>query len=111
MSRRDGVTLAARSLAVLLTLWVLADISYLPGYLYSFFRYTTLPTASPTRTEYFHHLDLLGLGFLITRIVGLSLMARWLHKGGPEVAEMLLPGSSQDCTDEDPRPSGRMGTN
>jgi hypothetical protein len=50
MSRKDGTTLAGRTLALLL-----------------------------------------AIGFLITRIVGYSLLARWLFRGGHEVEELLLP--------------------
>lgn len=39
MSRRDGVLWASRTLAVLLTVWVLVDLSYLPGTVHSFLRY------------------------------------------------------------------------
>jgi hypothetical protein len=41
------------------------------------------------------HSHLISLGFLITRIVGFSLMARWLFKGGSEVEELLLPSESK----------------
>jgi hypothetical protein len=44
------------------------------------------------------HYYLLILGFLLTRIVGYSLMARWLYKGGPEIEELLLPAEPEVST-------------
>ena len=96
MSRKDAVLVASRTLAVLLTVWVLIEVSYLPGEVHSFLRYNQDPTAS-AYVEYMRHSHLISLGFLITRIVGLSLMARWLHKCGPEVESKLLP-SLQDAS-------------
>jgi hypothetical protein len=78
MSRADAVVLASRSLALLFTVWALAEVSYLPDRLYSFLQYG-------------RHSDLITLGFLVTRIVGFSLLAMWLRRCGPEVEELLLP--------------------
>jgi hypothetical protein len=91
MSRNDAVVLASRSLAVLLTLWALAAVSGLPEVLYSFLHYLNQEPTASTATQYWQHHYLIELGFLITRIVGYSLMARWLYRGGPEIEELLLP--------------------
>src|SRR5579859_7534191 len=94
MSRKDAVVLAARTLAALLTVWALTDVSYLPERLHSFVYYLSqeAPTSSASG-EHFRHYYLIGLGFLIVRIVGYSPMARWLYKSGPEVEELLLPAN------------------
>jgi hypothetical protein len=94
ISRKDAVVLASRTLAVLLTVWALNDLSYLPGSLNSFLHYGSQVTPS-TATQYWRHYYLIGLGFLVTRIVGYSLMAMWLYKGGPEIEELLLPESEE----------------
>jgi hypothetical protein len=91
MSRKDAVMLASRTLATLLTVWALAEVSYLPEYLHSFLHYLNHAPPSSTAIEYGRHYYLFRLGFLVTRIVGFSLMARWLYKGGPEIEELLLP--------------------
>lgn len=39
----------------------------------------------------FAPLYLIGLGFLVVRIVGYSQLARWLYKSDPEVEELSLP--------------------
>jgi len=89
MSRKDAIVLAGRTLAVLLTVWALTDVSYLPERLHSFLFYLNRqPTSS---TPYGHHYYLIALGFLVVGIVGYSLMARWLYKCGPDVEELLLP--------------------
>lgn len=99
MSRQDAVTLASRSLATLLTLWVLADISYLPAEVLGFRHYVNHEISSSSNVEYWQywrHHYLIELSFLVTRIVGLSLMAWWLYKGGPEIEELLLPSGIEE---------------
>jgi hypothetical protein len=91
MSRKDAVVLASRTLAVLLTVWSLTEVSHLPGTVHSFLNYLNREPASSPGVEYMRHSYLIALGFLITRIVGYSLMAMWLYRGGPEIEELLLP--------------------
>jgi hypothetical protein len=99
MSRKDAVWVASRTLAVLLTVWALTDLSYLPGAVYSYLRYASDELGSSPSVEYWRHSHLIALGFLVTRIVGYALIAGWLHKGGPEVAELLLPAASGESTE------------
>ena len=47
ISRKDAVTLASRTLAVLLTVWALRDVSYLPETLHSFLHYLNYESSSP----------------------------------------------------------------
>jgi hypothetical protein len=75
---------------MLLTVWALTGVSHLPASSYSFLRYSTVVTSS-SWTEYSRHHYLIELGFLITRIIGYSITARWLFKAGPEVEQLLLP--------------------
>lgn len=91
MSRRDAIWIASRTLAVLLMVWALTELSYLPGSVYSYLRYAGDELGSSPSLEYWRHSYLISLGFRITRVVGYALIAKWLHKGGPEVVEMLLP--------------------
>lgn len=91
MSRSEAVWIASRTLAVLLTVWALTDVSYLPASVFSYLRYASHSLDNSPSIEYWRHSTLISLGFLITRVIGYSLMARWLYKGGPEVAELLLP--------------------
>ena len=90
MSRKDAVVLAGRTLAALLTVWALTDVSYLPERLHSFLYYRSQEGAS-SASIHLRQYYLIGLGFLVVRIVGYSLLARWLYKSGPEVGEFLLP--------------------
>jgi hypothetical protein len=98
MSKADSVVLASRTLALLLVVWALADLSHLPGTVYTFVHYANVELSSPLATQYYRHSDLIALSFLFTRIIGFSLLARWLFKGGPEVAELLLPNDSSEPT-------------
>jgi|SRR5579863_8784034 len=95
MSKKDAVTLASRTLATLLIVWALTEVSHLPGVLQSYLHYLNHEPAS-SGVDYMRNSYLISLGFLITRIVGYSLMARWLYQGGPEIEELLLPPESQE---------------
>ncbi len=99
MSRQDAVTLASRSLALLLTLWVLAEVSYLPSAVLAFGHYVGHEVSSSSNGEYWQYWRqhyLIELSFLVTRIIGLSLMARWIYKGGREIRELLLPDEREE---------------
>jgi hypothetical protein len=95
-SREDFVVLASRTLAVLLMVWALTDVSYLPGYVHSFLHYTSVQLASPSATQFYRHSNLIDVSFLVVRIIGFSLLSRWLFKGGPEVAALLLPAPGEE---------------
>jgi hypothetical protein len=97
MSRKDAVSLASRTLATLMIVWALTDVSYLPENLHSFLHYLNHEGAFSTGIEYQRHYYLVRLGFLVARIIGFSLMARWLYRGGPEIEELLLPEPEQDA--------------
>ena len=96
MSRKDAVVLASRTLALLLTVWALAEASYLPASLYSFLRYTNQGPGASTAVQYWRHHDFITLSFIVTRMVGFALLAKWLFKGGPEVEDLLSPRTSQE---------------
>jgi len=91
MSRKDAVVLASRTLALLLTVWALSEVSYLPERVNSFIYYSHSPSPPSASAEYLRHYYLIQIGFLCARLVGYSLMARWLYKGGPDIEELLLP--------------------
>jgi hypothetical protein len=98
MSREDFVVLASRTLAVLMMVWALTDLSYLPGSIYAFAHYASVELSSASSTQYYRHANLISLGFLLVRIVGCSLLARWLFKGSSEVFELLLPTTVQEIS-------------
>ena len=94
MSKEDAVVLASRALALLFIVWALAEVANLPGYVQSFLHYSGHQSASLTNLDYWEfwrHHYLIDISFLIAKVVGFSLLARWLFKGGPEVVELLLP--------------------
>ena len=98
MSKNDVVLLASRTLAVLLTVSALTETSYLPEVVHSFLHYLRYEPTSHTDMgylDYMRHYYLIRSAFLVTRIIGLSLMARWIYKGGPDVVELLLPAEPE----------------
>jgi hypothetical protein len=99
ISRRDAVVIGSRLLAVLLTVWTFSEIASLPTTVYAFLRYAQRGGPS-SGNPYWHHHYLMSLGFLITRIVGFSLMAAWLFRCGPDIEDLLLPVHLPDDTGE-----------
>ena len=71
MTQKSFVELASRALAVLFIVWALTDVSYQPARLYEFLHYFGIAPSS-AYFEYMRHLELIELGFLVTRIVGFS---------------------------------------
>ena len=93
MSRRDAVVLTSRLLAVLLSIYALTELSYLPSVVFSFLHHAEgLSLAS----QYWRHYYLLSLGFLVARIIGFSLMSMWVFHCGPDIEELLLPASLRE---------------
>jgi hypothetical protein len=98
MSRKDAVVLASRALAVLFVVWALGEASYLPERLHSLLHYVDEETGPATFIDYRRHYYLISLGFLLVRVVGFSLMARWLYKGGTDVEELLSGATPQETS-------------
>jgi hypothetical protein len=96
MSREDALVLASRALALLFAVWALGEVSYLPERLHSFLYYINQEPGTSTAIQYLRHYYLITLGFLVTRILGFSLLARWLYKGGPEVEGLLSHPAPQE---------------
>lgn len=95
MSREDAVSLASRTLAVLLMVWALTDVSHLPASVYAFLHYSHVELSSATATQYYRHENLISLSFLVVRVIGYSMLSRWLFKGGTEIFELLLPTATE----------------
>jgi hypothetical protein len=96
MSKKDALLLASRAVALFLTVAALSEMSYVPEFVNSFLHYHKYaPTASTNvdYLDYMRHYYLIRLAFLLTRIVGLSLLARWIYKGGSEIEELLMPSA------------------
>jgi len=91
MSRKEAAVLASRTLALLLVVWVLTEVSYLPEYMHSFVHHLRQESVLATAHSYLYWYYLLRLGSLVVRLVGYSLAARWLFKGGPKVVELVVP--------------------
>lgn len=96
MSRNEAVTLGARLLALLLTIWALSDLLYVPTEAYSVLHHSYQGSVLSISqvSEYWHHYYAMVLGFTFVRVIGFGLTARWLYRGGQEVVEFLLPTES-----------------
>jgi hypothetical protein len=103
MSRTEAITLASRTLALLLIVWALTEVAALPAYFHSYIYYSR-HSASSSNLEYLRYMShyyFIYIGFCITKIIGYFLLARWLFKGGPEVVLMLLPPTSEEIVISD----------
>jgi hypothetical protein len=96
MSRKDALVMASRALALLFAVSALVEASYLPEFLHSFRHYNNLEPGSSMAIQYWRHYYLIRSSFLVARIVGFFLLARWLFKGGPEVEELLLRSDPEE---------------
>jgi hypothetical protein len=94
MSKRESVVLASRTLSVLLMVWVFADMSYLPERWIEYVHYLR-PESASEQVTYLRRYHLAMLVCSGVRILGFSILARWLYKAGGEVVELLLPSSQE----------------
>jgi hypothetical protein len=101
MSRKDAAVLASRALALLFTVWALSEVSYLPVRVYEFLHHTNRESILSTASEYWYHYCIIYIGFLIVRVAGFSLLARWLFKGGPEVEKVFFPSAGEPSAAQD----------
>jgi hypothetical protein len=76
MSREDFVVLASRTLAVLMMVWALSEVSSLPGVVYAFNYYASVELSSASATEYYRHSHLISLCFIVSKVIGFSLLSR-----------------------------------
>jgi hypothetical protein len=94
MSRKDAILLTSRMLSVLMTVWALGEIWYVPEVLHSYLHYGRI-TVSSAYSEYMQHYYLVRLSSLFTRIIGFFLLARWFQKCGADVEELFLPSPEE----------------
>ena len=71
-------------------------ISTLPESIQAFLHYSNVELSTPAATNYYRHVNLMSLSFLVVRIIGYALLARWLFRGGAEVAELLTPSAFEE---------------
>ena len=84
MSREEIVLLVSRALAVMQAAYALVDVTYVPSYLVSANHYAVVDGYLGT----IHRIELVAM---LTRILGLSILAWLFWRCGPWVAGILLP--------------------
>ena len=89
------MVLGSRVLAILLSVWALSTLSNVPETAYAFLRHAEGPMTTAASEYGKHHYDMV-LGFMITRLIGYSLMAAWLFRSGPGHRGVLLPAHKRD---------------
>ena len=97
MSRKDAAVVASRTLALLLIVWALADVSYLPEYLHSFIHHLHQESVLTTAHGYSYNYYLIRLSTDVVRIFAFSLMAWWLFQDGPKVEKLFWPAAPEEA--------------
>jgi hypothetical protein len=92
-ARREVVLIAARALAILLLVWALLDLVYLPEYLVSLSHYTARPTVLSTDNYWSNHYRLVTAACLF-RVLFLTCFSRVLWKCGPRIENLFSETAS-----------------
>ncbi|MBI3474262.1 MAG: hypothetical protein HY010_00890 [Acidobacteria bacterium] len=94
MSTKQAVTMASRALAVYCLLWFLADFTYMPTDLLSFWHYRDAYGAI-TGTTYLRNYHVLYLAARLLRMVLLFFAMQWLYRSGPAVQRYFLASTEE----------------
>jgi hypothetical protein len=93
MSRKEMVLLASRIFALLLTSWVLVELTYLPERISTLRHHITLRSVMMT-SDYAGRYYVLLLAMNVLRILVLSLVAILFWRCGPRIEALLAPQHS-----------------
>jgi hypothetical protein len=91
MTREDMAVLASRSLALLMAVWTLVDLTYLPEQIFSLVYHLGHQSVVGTR-DHWSSLYSLVITFHVIRLLLTALAGIWFWKGGP-VPETLFAGA------------------
>ena len=58
MSKQEAIVIASRALALLMTVWALAEVSYLPGSIQSYVHYMYYESSSSTNLGYLQYMNI-----------------------------------------------------
>jgi len=89
MSRKEIVFLVSRAFALLLIVWAVVDVTYMPERLFSLFYYVRQRSVLGLRDFWSSRYMLITL-FAVVRIGGLLIAASLFWKGKPWVERLLL---------------------
>jgi hypothetical protein len=95
MSTKEVVTIFSRALAVYFLAWLLADLTYLPPYLFSLLHHQRV--ASPIVADtYLRDYDVIWLLSHLFRIVVLFFAVQWFYRSGPAIHKYFLAPAEGD---------------
>ena len=95
MTKKEAVRLASRTLALLLVVWALSDLSYIPTIAFSLSRYRIDTPLTPMQ-QHNQTYYLVQLALYIIRGAGYFASAVWLYRCGPSVEAFLSPVEETD---------------
>lgn len=96
MTTKAAIYIASRAFALYLLCWMLSDVTYLPGRIFSLAHHASgLSVLSPP--SYLNTEERISLAFTLVRIVGLAVAAASLGRCGPRIQTFFTapdnPGS------------------
>jgi hypothetical protein len=91
MTREDMAVVASRSLALLMAVWTLASLTYVPEEVFSLVYHLGHQSAVGTR-DHWSSLHSLVITFHVIRLLLTALAGIWVWKGGP-VPQTLFGGT------------------
>lgn len=97
MLRKELILIASRTFAMLMAVWTLTDVTYLPERIFAYSHHLALRSVLVTE-DYLTSYYLLILAFTVVRIAGLAIAAGWFWRCGPRVESLLLPSDSKVST-------------
>jgi len=95
MSTKQAITIASRALAVYCLVWFLADFTYVPSDLLSFWHYRDAYGAI-TGTTYLRNYHLLTLASRLLRMVLLFFAVQLLYRSGPAMQRYFLASAEEE---------------
>ncbi len=98
MTREDMAVVASRSLALLMTVWTLVDVTHLPEQIFSLLHHVGHQSVVGP-ADYWTGYYSLVIAFHVIRLLVMALAGVWFWKGGP-VPERLFGGTSETIRSE-----------
>lgn len=95
MSAKEAAVIVCRALSVYLLFWLVLELTYLPGSMFSYFHHRLGPTTTTTQL-FWRDYYLLSLCFLVFRIVALFFAVQWFYRAGPRLQAYLLAPPTEE---------------
>jgi len=90
MTKKEFVLLASRALSLILVIWSVGSLVYVPGPLFSMLHYRSISMRTASQNFYYTY-DFITVLMRLVLAGGLFLAAIWFYRCGPDIEKFLLP--------------------